>query len=69
MFREASNGGIDEYTETVTGFIQKCVEDVLTKTIQVYPNQKPWINNTVKATLRSRDCAYVSRDKDLEKKA
>lgn len=36
--------GIEEYTETVTAYITKCMDDVThSKTITVRANQKPWL--------------------------
>ena len=33
-----------EYTTSVTGFINKCQEDIIpTVTVRTYPNQKLWI--------------------------
>ena len=44
MFRVASDNNIDEYTDKVTEFIRKCIEDdVPTATIKTYLNQKQWI--------------------------
>ena len=41
MFRDSSDG-IEEYTISVIGFINKCIDDVvLTVTVRTYPNQKP----------------------------
>ncbi|KAI4892582.1 hypothetical protein NFI96_008379 [Prochilodus magdalenae] len=58
MFREASNNNIDEYTDSVTGFIRKCIEDVVpTKPVRVYPNQKPWLNCEA---LNARTAAFKS---------
>ena len=38
MFRDSSDG-IEEYTTPVTGFINKCIEDVVpTVTVRTYPN-------------------------------
>ena len=38
MFRDSSDG-IEEYTTSVTGFINKCIEDfVPTVTVRTYPN-------------------------------
>jgi hypothetical protein len=43
MFQDSSDG-IEEYTTSVTGFINKCIDDVVpTVTVHTYPNQKPWI--------------------------
>ena len=42
MFWDSSDG-IEEYTTSVIGFINKCIDDVVpTVTIRTYPNQKPW---------------------------
>ncbi len=49
-------------------FIRKCVEDVVpTKTIRVYPNQKPWINSDVRAALSARTSAFKSGNFDDRK--
>ena len=43
MFRDSSDG-FDEYTTSVTGFLNKCIQDVVpTVTVHIYPNQKPWM--------------------------
>ncbi|CDQ58835.1 unnamed protein product [Oncorhynchus mykiss] len=47
MFWDSSDG-IEEYTTSVTGFINKCIEDVVpTVTVRTYPNQKPWITGNI----------------------
>ena len=39
-----SSDGIEEQTTSVTGFINKCIDDVVpTVTVRTYPNQKPCI--------------------------
>ena len=44
-----SSHGIEEYTTSVTGFINKCIEDVVpTVTARTYPNQKPWITGSIR---------------------
>jgi hypothetical protein len=41
MLRDSSYG-IEEYTMAVIGFINKCIDDVVsTVTVLTYPNQKP----------------------------
>ncbi len=55
MFRAASEDDIEAYSDTVTCFIRKCIDDVVpTKTIRIYPNQKPWINSDVRSALSAR---------------
>jgi hypothetical protein len=54
MFRDSSNA-IEVYTTSVTGFINKCIDDVvLTVTVRIYPNQKPWITGNICTELNGR---------------
>ncbi|RXN13035.1 Transposon Ty3-I Gag-Pol poly [Labeo rohita] len=70
MFRAASDDDIEAYSDTVTCFIRKCVEDVVpTKTIRIFPNQKPWINSDVRAALSARTSAFKSGNPDDRKQA
>ncbi len=70
MLRAASDDDVEAYSDTVTRFIRKCVEDVvLIKTIRIYPNQKPWINSDVRAALSARTSAFKSRNTDDRKQA
>ncbi|XP_047657966.1 uncharacterized protein LOC113651947 isoform X2 [Tachysurus fulvidraco] len=70
MFRAASDDDIEAYSDSVTCFIRKCVEDVVpTKKIRVYPNQKPWINSDVRAALSARTSAFKSGNPDDRKQA
>jgi hypothetical protein len=42
-----SSDGIEEFTTSVTGFINKFIDDVVpTVAVRKYPNQKPWIQAT-----------------------
>ena len=51
MLRDSSDG-IEEYTTSVTGFINKSIEDVIpTVTVRTYPNQKPWITGNIRTEL------------------
>ncbi len=70
MFRAASDDDIEAYSDTVTCFIRKCIEDVVpTKTIRIYPNQKPWINSNVRSALSARTSAFKSGNTDDWKQA
>ncbi len=70
MFRAASDDDIEAYSDYVTCFIRKCVEDVVpTKTIRIYPNQKPWINSDVRAALSAQTSAFKSGNIDDGKQA
>ncbi len=70
MFRAASDDDIEAYSDTVTCFIRKCIDDVVpTKTIRIYPNQKPWINSDVRSALSARTSAFKSGNTDDRKQA
>ncbi len=70
MFWAASDDDIEEYSDSVTCFIRKCIEDVIpTKIISIYPNQKPWINSDVRSTLSARTSAFKSGNTDDRKQA
>ena len=54
MFRD-SYDDIEEYTTSVTRFINKFTEDVVPKvTVRTYPNQKPWITGNIRTELKGR---------------
>jgi hypothetical protein len=58
MFRDSSND-IEEYTTSVTGFINKCIEDVVpTVTVRTYSNKKPWITGNIRTELNGRAAAF-----------
>jgi hypothetical protein len=51
MFWDSSNVS-EEYTTSVIGFINKCIDDVVpTVTVPTYPNQKPWITGNIRTKL------------------
>ena len=66
MFWDSSNG-IEEYTTSVIGFINKCIDDVVpTVTVRTYPNQKPWITGNIRTELKARAAAIKERDSNPE---
>ncbi len=66
MFRAASDDNIEAYSDTVTCFIRKCIENVVpTKTIRIYPNQKLWINSDVRTALSAWTFAFKSGNTDI----
>ena len=66
MFRDSSDG-IEEYTTSVTGFINKCVDAVVpTVTVRTYPNQKPWITGNIRTELKGRAAAFKEWDYNPE---
>ena len=62
MFLDLSNG-IEDYTTSVTGFINKCIDDVIpTVTVRTYPHQKPCITGNISTELKARSAAFKERD-------
>lgn len=67
MFKQAATYNnttdLQEYTETVTAYITKCTDDVIvTKTITVRANQKPWLTEEVYRLLKARNVAFRTGD-------
>ena len=59
MFRIASVNNIDEFADSVCEFIRTCVEDVVPiATIKTFPNQKPWIDGSIRMKLKVRTTAF-----------
>ena len=53
MFRDSSDG-VEEYNTSVTGFINKCIDDIVTTVIvRTYPNLKPWITGNISTELKA----------------
>ena len=62
MFRDSANG-IEEYTTSVTGVINKCIDDVVpTGIVRTYPNQKSWITGNIRTELKDRAAAFKELD-------
>ncbi|KAM9404055.1 uncharacterized protein ACWYII_028103 [Salvelinus alpinus] len=56
-----------EYTTSVTGFIKKCIEDVVpTVTVRTYLKQKPWITGNIHTELKGRAAAFKEKDSNPE---
>ncbi len=61
VFKEGAD--LEEYTSAVLAYVHFCTDTVLpTKTIKAFPNQKPWLDSTVRMLLKARDTAYRSDD-------
>ncbi|KAK0136911.1 hypothetical protein N1851_026933 [Merluccius polli] len=66
MFKQAATYNqhinIQEYSDTVTAYISKCIDDVTdTKTITVRANQKPWLTGGSLWFTGSPICCFQSR--------
>ena len=68
MFRDSSNG-IEKYTTSVIGFINKCIDGVVpTVIVRTYPIQKPWITGSICTELKGRAATFKVRDSNPEAK-
>jgi hypothetical protein len=66
MFRDSSDD-IEEYTTSVIGFINKCIDDIVpTVTVRTYPNQKPWITGSIRTELKARAATFKEWDSNPE---
>lgn len=53
---------LEAYTSSALRYVQFCTDAVLpTKSIKVFPNQKPWCDRTVQPLLKAQDAAFRSR--------
>jgi protein involved in sex pheromone biosynthesis len=59
IFRIESNNNIDKYADSVSEFISKFIGNVVpTATIKTFPNQKLWIEGSIRAKLKARTTAF-----------
>ena len=63
MFKQSATynntTNIQEYTETVTGYTTKCIDDMThTRFITIRANQKPWLTGEVHRLLWARNIAF-----------
>ena len=69
MFQNSSDG-INEFTTSGSGFINKCINDVVpTVTVHTNPNQMPWITGNNHTELKSRADAFKERANNPEVKS
>ncbi len=69
MFKQAATYNnttdLQEYSETVTAYITKCIDDVtVTKSITIRANQKPWLTGEVYRLLKARNAAFRAGDEE-----
>ena len=63
VFEEAC-GTVDELTETVTDYINFCVETVIpSKTVKIFANNKPWVSKELKTVVNEKKRAFYSEDR------
>ena len=62
MFQDSSDG-IEEYTTSVIGFINKCIDNIVsTVTLRTYSNQRPWITVNIRTELKGRAAVFKVQD-------
>lgn len=63
---------LKDYNSVKNGFIKICMDHsiltILTKTVWVYYNQKPWLNRKIQSLLKSSPKAFIKDDPTLYKK-
>ena len=63
-----ANNDVCSATETISDYIAFCIESVIqTKTIKLYPNNKPWITKSLKSTINEKKFAFRSGDRIKQK--
>lgn len=55
---------IDVTTETITDYINYCIDSVLTKKeVVVYPNNKPYVTEDIKDYINRKKAAFRNKDR------
>lgn len=68
IFAEGTD--LESHTSAVLSCISYCTESVITtRTVKVFPNQKPWLNSKVRTLLRAQDVAFRSGDQQAYREA
>ncbi len=58
MFR-ASSSDVSEFTDVAVSFVNPLTEQATeTMTVRTFPNQKPWVDRTIRAAVNKRTAAY-----------
>ncbi|KAL6474343.1 hypothetical protein MHYP_G00179040 [Metynnis hypsauchen] len=59
MFQYSSDGDLHLFADSVVSFVGKLVDDSIPKVIvRTFPNQKPWVDKTIRDALSARTAAY-----------
>ncbi len=58
MFR-ASSSDVSEFTDVAVSFVNTLTEQATeTITVRTFPNQKPWVDRTIRDVVNKRNAAY-----------
>ncbi|GFS15725.1 hypothetical protein ElyMa_003194900 [Elysia marginata] len=56
---------VDELADVVSSYINLCVDsNVTTKTVKVYPNNKPWVTSDIRKSLKKKKTAFNNKNED-----
>ena len=58
---------VNEAADVVCDYIRFCEDIIPTKTIKVFPNNKPWITKSIKTLLNKKKIAFQTGDKEHRK--
>lgn len=59
---------IDENVDVISSYINFCIQNVVpTKSVKVYPNNKPWVTKELKSLLNEKKRALTHNNKDVLK--
>ena len=62
MFLDSSDD-VSSATEAISDYIAFCIQNIIpTKEIKIFPNNKPWITRSLKATLNEKKMAFQTGD-------
>ncbi|XP_019751973.1 uncharacterized protein LOC109531879 [Hippocampus comes] len=65
LFSEVHEEDIDALTDTITDYINFCEENTVpTRTVRCFSNNKPWTNPDIKALLKEKKKAFMSRNRE-----
>ena len=67
VFRDNAST-LEEWVDTVTNYIKFCEQTCIsTKGIKIYPNNKPWINTSIKHEINKKKKAFMTGDRHERK--
>ena len=59
MFWESADNDVSVFTDVVTSFVATLTDDVVpTVMVKSFPNQKPWVDRSIRAALKKHTTAY-----------
>lgn len=71
MFRESCDDDLDELTDVTCSYVSFCRDMIIpSKTVKIYPNNKPWVTKSVKSSIEYKRRVFkLDEFTDLHKQA